>query len=273
MAAISSKKALEGIGLSEKEARILLSLLEKGSMTVSDLARLVNMPRTTVAFVLEELNRKGYAERVRVQGHFEWEAVDLSTIVDDVVLRFRSFENEVPLLREIVKTQDWGRNFSVRAYTTSVGMIKAYNLLIELSRGDRIYYFEGRASVEAKFHFSEEVHLRWQEAARQAGIIIESLESEKLFDHVWDMRSEEFWKGHLGRSMILYLLPDEIMNFPCDICAFGKTVMLFIPGKDTAIVVESKELSEALQKLFHGLKLLGRKTNFADEIRKRLTVT
>ncbi|OGZ08694.1 MAG: hypothetical protein A3D65_01290 [Candidatus Lloydbacteria bacterium RIFCSPHIGHO2_02_FULL_50_13] len=270
MVAISSKNALRGIGLSEKEARILLSLFEKGSMTVSDLARVVSLPRTTVAFVLDELKVRGYAERVKVRGHFEWEAVEISTIVDDATARFRSFENEIPLLREMVKTQDCGRNFSVRAYTTETGMVKAYNLIIELHRGDRVYYFEGRSSVEAKFRFSEEVHIRWQEAASRSGVIMESLDSEKMLDSLWKTKSEKFWRSHLDRKLIMYLLPDEIMNFACDICVFGKTVMLFTPAQDTAIIIESRELSEALQKLFQGLKTLGRKTNFADEIRKRL---
>ncbi|MEK7118745.1 MAG: hypothetical protein AAB869_03990 [Patescibacteria group bacterium] len=62
------------------------------------------------------------------------------------------------------------------------------------------------------------------------------------------------------------------MNFVCDICVFWSTIMLFIPERDIAIIIESKELSEALQKLFHGLKLLGRKTNFTDEVARRLEV-
>lgn len=273
MTTITNKKALEGIGLSEKESRALLCLFERGSITVSDMARVLNIPRTTAAIVLDELKSKGYAERVKVRGHFEWEAADLSSIVDDTARRFHSFEQEVPILRELVKAQDWGHNFSVRTYTTATGMIKAYNLILELPRGDRVYYFEGRAAVEAKFRFSDKLLLRWQEASKRSGIIIESLDSEKMLDHVWDTKSEEFWKGHLGRKLVIYLLPDEIMNFPCDICTFKKIVMLFIPGKDTAIVIESKELSEALQKLFHGLKLLGRKVDFEAELRKRLERT
>ncbi|GEM_PF-2260553 len=270
MATITNKKALEGIGLSEKEARALLCLFEKGSITVSDMARVLNMPRTTVAVILDELKSRGYAERVKVRGHFEWEAVQLSDIVEEASTRFHSFEKEVPLLKELIKTQDLGRDFSVRSYTTTAGMIKAYNLILGLHRGDRIFYMEGRASVEAKLLFSDELLINWQEASKRSGIIMEALSSEKILDYVWDTKSRQFWETHLGRKIILYMLPDEIMNFPCDICAFGETVMLFIPARDVAIIIESKELSESLQKLFHGLKTLGRKTTFDAELRKRL---
>ncbi len=92
-----------------------------------------------------------------------------------------------------------------------------------------------------------------------------------MLDSLWNSKSPQFWKSHLNRKLIVYLLPDEIMNFSCDMCAFGSTVMLFIPKRDIAIIIESKELSETLQKLFQGLKTLGKKIDFAEEIGRRLS--
>jgi len=47
-------------------------------------------------------------------------------------------------------------------------------------------------------------------------------------------------------------------------------VVFCSPENELAIIIESKELSEALQKLFHGLKLLGKKIDPNAEIRKHL---
>jgi len=273
MATITNKKALENIGLSEKEARALLCLFEKGSITVSDMARTLNIPRTTVAVILDNLKRRGYADKVKVRGHFEWEAVEISAITEEASARFHNFEKEIPYLKELVKTQDLSHGFSVRSYTTRAGLIKAYNLILELHRKDRIFYIEGRASVEAKLLFSDKLLVGWQEAIKRTGIVMEALSSEKIFDHVWNTKNRQFWEAHLGKQLIVYMLSDEIMNFPCDICAFGQTVMLFIPAKDIAVIIESKELSESLQKLFHGLKTLGRKTTFDAEVHKKIEET
>lgn len=53
------KRALESIGLGDKEARVLLALLENGPMFAAAVARTAKLNRTTTYGILKELSSKG----------------------------------------------------------------------------------------------------------------------------------------------------------------------------------------------------------------------
>lgn len=62
----------EQLGLSPYEARILLALLRLGSGNTAQLARLSGVPRTSTYQILEELNYKGLAQPLSVDGPAVW---------------------------------------------------------------------------------------------------------------------------------------------------------------------------------------------------------
>lgn len=62
----------EELGLSPYEARVLVALLGLGAANTAQLARQSGVPRTSTYQILEELNRKGLAQRVSVDGPAMW---------------------------------------------------------------------------------------------------------------------------------------------------------------------------------------------------------
>lgn len=62
----------EQLDLSPYESRLLLALLRLGSANSAQLARHSGVPRTSTYQVLEELNRKGLAQRLSVDGPAMW---------------------------------------------------------------------------------------------------------------------------------------------------------------------------------------------------------
>jgi HTH-type transcriptional regulator, sugar sensing transcriptional regulator len=57
-----SKKAMESLGLTSYEIKVYLSLLEKGSMTASDLSKKSGVPYSKIYEVLNSLEDKGWLE-------------------------------------------------------------------------------------------------------------------------------------------------------------------------------------------------------------------
>lgn len=62
----------EQLDLSPYEARVLLALLQLRSANTAHIARHSGVPRTSTYQVLEELNRRGLAERLQVEGPAMW---------------------------------------------------------------------------------------------------------------------------------------------------------------------------------------------------------
>jgi sugar-specific transcriptional regulator TrmB len=58
----------EQLGLSRNEARILLALLRFGSANTAQLSQISGVPRTSAYQILEELSRRGLAQRLSIDG-------------------------------------------------------------------------------------------------------------------------------------------------------------------------------------------------------------
>lgn len=72
----------EQLDLSPYEARVLLALLRLGSANTAHLARHSGVPRTSTYQVLEELNRKGLAQRMSVEGPAVWASPGREEVFD-----------------------------------------------------------------------------------------------------------------------------------------------------------------------------------------------
>lgn len=83
-------REFEQLNLSPYEARVLLALLRLGSANTAQLARHSGVPRTSTYQVLEELNTKGLAQRLSVEGPAMW----CSPGRDEVFQRLDAAEEE-----------------------------------------------------------------------------------------------------------------------------------------------------------------------------------
>lgn len=55
---------LQDLGLADLEIKVYLSLLEKGELTTLQIAKITDIPRTTIYRILEDLKQKGVVEEV-----------------------------------------------------------------------------------------------------------------------------------------------------------------------------------------------------------------
>lgn len=83
-------REFEQLNLSPYEARVLLALLRLGAANTAQLARHSGVPRTSTYQVLEELNTKGLAQRLSVDGPAMW----ASPGRDEVFQRLDAAEEE-----------------------------------------------------------------------------------------------------------------------------------------------------------------------------------
>ena len=75
-------REFEGLELSPYAARVLVALLRVGSANSAELARLSGVPRTSTYQIIEELSRKGLAERLGVDGPATWASPGRDEVLD-----------------------------------------------------------------------------------------------------------------------------------------------------------------------------------------------
>lgn len=74
------KKALENIGLSEKEVCVLIALLGNGPMLAFDIARTAKINRTTAYGILKELSGKGLVSSAKIDGVVRYQSIALELL-------------------------------------------------------------------------------------------------------------------------------------------------------------------------------------------------
>ncbi|PLS75852.1 MAG: hypothetical protein CYG61_04715 [Actinobacteria bacterium] len=82
------RREIEELGLSSYEAAVLLALLQVGSATTLQIARLSRVPRTSTYQVLEDLHAKQLAERVPGEGIAVWASPGRQIVFDRLEAAF-----------------------------------------------------------------------------------------------------------------------------------------------------------------------------------------
>ena len=76
MEKLADTRILEHVGLTRNESRVYIELLRAGSSLARDIARLMNMHRTSVYSCLERLQKKGLVSVTNLDKKTYFEAVD-----------------------------------------------------------------------------------------------------------------------------------------------------------------------------------------------------
>lgn len=149
------RKALTSIGLSEKESRVMLTLLPSGPLYASAIAREARLNRTTTYGILEELKRKGLAFEERRQGVAMFRSIDPGLLPSYIERRGKEIldakdevANTLPQLRLL---RERGRALpKIRYFEGPEGVEKAFEDTLENNQQKRIYEITGFESVFTK---------------------------------------------------------------------------------------------------------------------------
>jgi sugar-specific transcriptional regulator TrmB len=259
---------LDGLGLTKNETQILLALYTLGKSTVADLARQSKMPRTTIYTALSKLQDKEIIMRAKVGKRELWEAVPPKRLLAIKKEQVEKLRDLVPTLEELANIPEIADKSTIVQYKGVRGLQRVYDMILDLSKGERVYGFEGGRSTEHKTKkLPKEYSLDWQRKVKQNGIILEVAVSEKLLDLV-QVPNTDVQEAVFGRATITYVLPEEVMNFNSDILVFRNNVAIITPNNLTAVIINDFAASIAFKQLIKTACMMGRKVDLNALIRE-----
>src|SRR3989344_2373291 len=267
-------KALEEIGLSPKEATIYLALLKQGSATISALGVATGMPRTSLYSILPKLQSRGVVYHGKVKNHTEWKCLTPKELYRKYKENLNNFEEALPNLENIFENRTIAPKISpITYYENLTGVKKVYEDILTLPKEERVYSIEGSGSIAAKSkRLNKEYAGNWQMLFKKSGLIWESVTSETSLRLIEEMEPSVL-KPHLGRPVILTVLPKELLNFDLDIVAFQNTAALVNVATAHVVVVRDKEIVRAIKEFITLLSQLGKKIDLnafmAEVIRRK----
>ncbi len=252
----------EFLGLSRQEYAVLLTLDQLKRASVSKISQKAKLPRTTTAFLLNKLKTRQLATRVQVLNHYEWAPVSSEKIAAQLMEIATSFEINSGLVGNIISPE-----LSIRAFAGAEPLKEAYKLM--LSAGvERIYAIQGHHSAAAQIEqFSNEYISKLHKEFRKKGVIMEVLLGEDTLSLLETMSKDELL-SHLDRRVILYLIPNEYMEFDIDILLIKDMVAFINLRSETVTLFTNDAITDSLKKLFDRLKNQSTKIDLNEHIRR-----
>lgn len=232
---------LKNLGLSEKEAKIYLALLQLGPSTPYQIAKKAELKRPTAYVIAEELVEKGLIVHVPGEEKRRYIAKSPESFIEEREEKLKAAKQILPELRSFQKGT--AEKPSIMYFEGAEGVRQAYEYRKkELHNKEVVGFF---ASAEDISPSVIKVFLDWSEYRKRHDILLRGL----TVDHPSIKPFEKYWGEE--EKIITKFMPPELYNAQVSIESCDrKFVRICIMESAQTLVIESPKFAEALAETF-----------------------
>ena len=241
-------QVLEQIGLTKKEAKIYLTLLETGPQGATTIANKTQINRSTCYLILENLGTKGLVSTHTESNVQFFEAQDPNSLItyitkrqNQLITQQNMIENNMPYL-EAIKKENTGST-KTKYYKGTDGVLNLY--LETLKTNEKIIYsFLNISQIPLELLETLEtiyVKERIQKQIEAKIIYISNINSED--NHESNFKDSESLRN------VKYVKTDYNLSVEIQ-CIGDKTIITnFSPNNTFGILIQNSELAESIKTL------------------------
>ncbi len=137
---------LENAGLTEKDSRVYLAMLEVGQATIQEIAKISGLKRPIIYVILEDLIKRGYASEVLNKKIKTYQAIDPSAISAQMQTAAKNFSEMLPIFKTLANKGKGKPKISF--FETKEGIQKIYD---EINRQKSAIFIASLARLENQF--------------------------------------------------------------------------------------------------------------------------
>jgi len=119
---------LQNYGLSEKEARVYLTVLELGTSIASTIARRAELNRVTTYTLLEDLKKDGIVNETTKEGVKYYSVISPDVLLKQIEQKYESFKEKVPEL--LALAEKFGNKIKVQFFEWVEWIVTMYSDLL-----------------------------------------------------------------------------------------------------------------------------------------------
>lgn len=235
-------KELKKLNLSDKEAKIYLTLLELGPSTPYRIAKKSGLKRPTAYVIAEELVEKGLLIQVTGEKQRTYIARSPESYIAEVEKNVTDAKKIIPELKAIQRKTSEKPN--ILYFEGLSGMKQAYDYRLKEFHNKEIVGFFARAT-ELDEELNKEVFFPWNEYKLKNNIKVRGFtpDNETLQPY------EKYFKNKIN-PLVLKYLPDEIYTADCSLEAFDFGVRIVIMQSKQAMIIESEKFANVMKQIF-----------------------
>lgn len=258
------------LGLHPHEERVL-SALEVGAYSVSDLVRETKMARMTIYSVLERLTARGMVTFRRDGKRKKWHKADRGMLEDSFGAFLTLFSStSLPAgAKEIRLRKSASSEFVV--FQGIPALVAEYQNMVKLNRHERIYGIQPINSAIACIEkVPGELIAQINQAVKDNEVIVEAVVSDSfvaeyatyLLKSGQPMKEvQKLFEAFGGRMASTVFVPKEWINFNAEIIIFRETVLFITWQDEIAVKITNPDIVGIVKKLFEFAQTVGRRVD------------
>lgn len=234
---------LQNYGLSEKEARVYLTVLELGTSIASTIARRAELNRATTYTLLEDLKRDGIVNEATKDGVKYYSVISPDVLLNQLEQKYESFKDKVPEL--LALAQKFGNKPKVQFFEGLEWMKKLYRqVVIEGEHMSEPYLaFVWSSKIDSRFE-------KWL-TTEFAEIRKKTKAKSKVIQSKWEKKTGYYAYHEDNYSHIT--IPNPIFTLLNEMVIYGENkvaIMMYNTDELCGIVIESMTLHQWLKSMF-----------------------
>lgn len=249
---------LTQFGLSDKEAKVYLALLEAGPSTVTEISKKARVTRTNGYHILNSLITQGLVSTYEEKSKMVFEAEDPERIISMLETKLKEIENNIQRAKKILPEfkaiyKNPTGKLKVKFYEGIEGIISVYEDTLT-SKGTILAF----ASVEYGHSFMPGYIPEYYERRARRGIHLNSIVAYTKES----FRTKDLDQKHLRTSKIVPLK----YQISLETNIYDDKVAIMSLKEKFGAIIESKEVAEAFRHLYN--LAYERATEYDDKIGK-----
>ncbi len=247
---MEKEEVLKLYGLKDKEIKVYIKLLPLGKVNLQEVAKRVDLPRTTVYNTLNYLLNKGLVSKIIRKRTTFYVAVDPQKMIDDLKEKKDILFSILPALQSLKNTIK--ESSTVEVYEGARGVLTIITDIFKIKQ--QTYFFGShKLSKEILEHIPAHVGNLRIERKIPAKIIIEPTDEERFHK-----------KSYQNLTEMRFL--ESMKDFPCMIFIYGDKVCLFTLKRDIiGLIVKNEQVAEAIKLFFDLLWVKAKPVNLKKE--------
>lgn len=234
---------IKQFGLSDKEAKIYLALLELGPSLVTEIAAKAGINRTTGYDILESLISYGLVSRVADSNKKSYIAENPDRLLTFINRKTDEYKDKAKNAKEIIPELKsiyslFPNQPKVKYYNGEEGIIAIYEDSLT-SKTEILSWLNTNNTADFDAQYFTEYYKR----RTKKGIRIKAIVNDVPISHEIMMRNK-------AEDREMYIIPKEMMDIGPECYIYDNKVAYMSLKEKFGVVIESKDIYEAQKKLY-----------------------
>lgn len=259
-------RKLLDLGLTEREAKLYLTLLEKKTFTALELQQIAKIPRTKIYEVLQKMMDRGICTQRSLGKKKIYEAVEPAVAFERIIKKseaefLESIENKKEIVGSLVKTlipiyDENKENFNplefIEIFKSKDQIQKKYIQMLQNTKKELLTFNKGPYVCDNPGRLDEQ-QTHEADLLKRGGVCRNIYELHELVKHEWLMDYIKEQVRHGQEAKVIDYLPIKMIISDSEIVSFPLPQTIGNSTDITLVFIKHNQLATASKMLFNHL--------------------